>query len=156
MNIFVLDLDTKKCAEYHSDKHVVKMILETAQMLCSAYYFTNESHKSPYKLAHKNHPCTVWARESLSNWLWLRDLGLSLYDEYKKRYNNKDHKSGDIILGLDTPNLPDKGLTPFALAMPLEYRDDDVVMAYKNYYLGEKKDILQYKNCDEPEWLKVG
>lgn len=154
MNIFVLDLDTKKCAEYHSNRHVCKMLVETAQMLCSTYYYTNESHKSPYKLAHKNHPCTVWARESLSNWLWLRDLGLALYNEYKNRYGNKDHKSGDIILGLDVPNLPDKGLTKFVQAMPVEYRDDDVVKAYRAYYVGEKKDILQYKG-NIPEWLKV-
>jgi len=155
MNIFVLDLDVKKCAEYHSNRHVCKMLVETAQMLCSTYYYTSESHKSPYKLAHKNHPCTVWARESLSNWLWLRDLGLALYDEYKNRYGNKDHKSGDIILGLDAPNLQDKGLTRFAQAMPIEYKDDDVVRAYRAYYVGEKKDILQYKG-NVPEWLKVG
>jgi len=154
MNIFVLDTNIKKCAEYHCDKHVVKMLLETCQILCSTYYYTNESHKSPYKLAHKNHPCTVWARESLSNWLWLRDLGLALYDEYKNRYGNKDHKSGDIILGLDTPNLHNKGLTRFAQAMPVEYRDDDAVRAYRAYYVGEKKDILQYKG-NIPEWLKI-
>jgi len=156
MNIFILDLDIKKCAEYHCDKHVVKMLLETSQILCSAFYYTNESHRSPYKLAHKNHPCTIWARESLSNWLWLRDLGLSLYDEYKKRYNNKDHKSGDVILALDAPDLIDKGLTPFAQAMPLEYRNDDAVKAYRDYYKGEKFDILKYNNCEWPEWLKVG
>jgi len=154
MNIFVLDLDIKKCAEYHCDKHVVKMLLETSQILCSTYYFTNESHKSPYKLTHKNHPCSLWTRESLSNWLWLRNLGLALYDEYRKRYGNKDHKSGDVILGLDVPNLPDKGLTKFAQAMPIEYRHEDVVKAYRAYYVGEKKDILQYKG-NVPEWLKV-
>lgn len=156
MNIFVLDLNVNKCAKYHCDKHVVKMITETAQLLCSAYYFTNESHKSPYKLTHKNHPCAVWVRQSLSNWLWLRDLGLALYDEYKNRYSNKDHKAGDVILGLEVPNLPDKGLTPFAQAMPIEYRNEDVVRAYRAYYLGDKKSILQYKNCEVPEWLKVG
>jgi len=154
MNIFVLDYDIKKCAEYHCDKHIVKMITETAQMLCSAYYYTNQENLSPYKLAHKHHPCTVWVRESLSNWLWLRDLGLALYEEYQHRYNNKDHKAGDVILGLEVPNLPDNGLTNFALAMPLEYKNKDVTKAYRDYYIGDKQHILQYTKRDYPEWLK--
>lgn len=155
MNIFVLDLDIKNCAKYHCNKHVVKMLTESAQLLCSAYYYTNEEHKSPYKLAHKHHPCTVWARESLSNWLWLRDFSLALYDEYKLRYDDKDHKAGDVILLLDVPNLPDKGLTPFAQAMPEQYQNYDVVKAYRDYYIGDKKHILQYKNRNVPEWLEA-
>ena len=56
-----------------------------------------------------------------------------MYDEYRNRYGNKDHKSGDVILALDAPDLIDKGLTPFAQAMPLEYRNDDAVRAYRDY-----------------------
>ena len=84
MNIFVLDTDPIKAAQYHADKHVVKMITETAQLLNSTYYFTNEKDKASYKLTHKNHPCSIWARESLDNWVWLKQLGLALYDEYKQ------------------------------------------------------------------------
>ena len=153
MNIFVLDNDIRKCAEYHCDKHVVKMILESAQMLCSAYYYTGQEHKSPYKLAHKNHPCSVWVRESLSNWLWLRDLALYLYDEYQYRYGNKEHKAGEVILALETPDLQDKGITAHPQAMPLEYKDMDAITAYRNYYKGDKQHILQYTRRPFPEWL---
>ena len=132
------------------------MLLESAQLLCSAYYFTNQEHLSPYKLTHKNHPCAVWVRQSLSNWLWLRDLGIALYEEYKYRYDNKDHKAGDVILSLEIPNLPDKGFTKFPQAMPLEYQNKDVVKAYRDYYIGDKKHLLQYKKREIPEWLLVG
>lgn len=155
MNIFVLDYDIKKCAEYHCDKHIVKMVLETAQLLCSTYYYTGQEHLSPYKLAHKNHPCTVWVRQSLSNWLWLRDLGLALYDEYQYRYNNKDHKAGDVILSLEEPNLPDIGLTSFPQAMPTEYQKEDTIEAYRGYYIGDKSHLLKYTRREFPEWLKV-
>lgn len=153
MNIFVLDNNIKKCAEYHCDKHVVKMILESAQMLCSTYYFTSEDYKSPYKLAHKNHPCSIWVRKSLSNWLWLRDLGLALYDEYQYRYGNRDHKAGEVILSLETPILSDIGLTPFAQAIPLEYKDLDAVKAYRKYYIEDKNDLLKYTKRNIPHWL---
>ncbi len=155
MNIFVLDNDINKCAKYHCSKHVVKIITESAQILCSAYYYTGQEYLSPYKLSHKNHPCCVWARESLSNWLWLRDLGIALYEEYKYRYNNKDHKAGDIILDLKVPNLSDIGLTEFAQAMPEKYKNDDVVKAYRDYYIGDKQHLLQYGNRELPEWLMV-
>ena len=155
MNIFVLDYDIDKCAQYHCDKHIVKMITETAQILCSAYYYINQEYLSPYKLSHKNHPCCVWVRESLSNWLWLRDLGIALYEEYKHRYNDKDHKAGDIILGLEIPDLPDIGVTKFAQAMPIQYKNEDVVKAYRDYYIGDKQHLLKYKNRDVPKWLLV-
>ena len=68
MNIFVLDLDVKKCAEYHVDKHVVKMILESAQLLCGVHHIVSPDNVNiPYKLSHKNHPCSIWTRKSLSN-----------------------------------------------------------------------------------------
>ena len=85
MNIFFLDFDTNKCAEYHCDKHVVKMILETAQLLCGVHHMVIHERLSndqvPYKLSHKNHPCAIWTRESLSNYLYLCDLGLELCKE---------------------------------------------------------------------------
>ena len=68
MNIFFLDYDVKKCAEDHCDKHVVKMILETAQLLCGVHHATEqETPNVPYKLSHKNHPCAIWSRQSLTN-----------------------------------------------------------------------------------------
>ena len=72
MNIFVLDEDVEKCAEYHCDKHVIKMILESAQMMSAVVRLNG--HDTGYKLTHKNHPCTIWARKSLSNYIWLKSL----------------------------------------------------------------------------------
>ena len=71
MNIFVLDYDTKTCAQMHCDKHCVKMILETAQLLCGVHHMINPTStlQVPYKLSHRNHPCSIWARECLENYV---------------------------------------------------------------------------------------
>lgn len=153
MNIFVLDNDFQTNAMYHVDKHVVKMLVEQTQLLCSTYYFTGQGDVSPYKLTHKNHPCAVWVRESLSNWRWLREFTQALHNEYRYRYN-KDHKSGLVAWSLPEPKLIDIGLTPFAQAMPDEYRSDDAVTAYRNYYLGEKRNLFSWKNRSVPEWIE--
>ena len=87
MNIFVLDQDINKCAQYHVDRHVVKMITESAQMLSTAARLVGID--AGYKITHQNHPCTKWSRNSLSNWLWLKDLAKSLNEEWKFRYNQK-------------------------------------------------------------------
>ena len=96
MNIFILDTNPRKCAEYHNDKHVVKMILETAQLLCGVHWITQSTYEIPYKLSHKNHPCSIWARECIENYNWLCELGIELCEEYTYRYG-KRHKSQDII-----------------------------------------------------------
>lgn len=162
MNIFFLDWDTEKCAEYHCDKHVVKMILETAQLLCGTHHVTTKYPPStdqvndqvPYKLSHKNHPCAIWARESLSNYLYLCELGLELCKEYTYRYG-KRHKSQEVIEWClsNKPNITDKGFTLPPKSMPDEYKVVDVVESYRNYYNGAKKDFAKWKNRDTPEWF---
>lgn len=155
MNIFFLDFDTKKCAEYHCDKHVVKMILETAQLLCGVHWFLPENTDHiPYKLSHKNHPCAIWARESLSNYLYLCELGLELCKEYTYRYG-KRHKSQEVIEWcLDTkPNIKDVGFTTPPKAMPDEYKVDDVIESYRNYYRGAKISFAVWKNRPTPQWF---
>ena len=156
MNIFLLDTDTKKCAQYHCDKHVVKMILETAQLLCGVHHMTNQITEAPYKLSHKNHPCSIWARESLSNYLYLCELGLELCKEYTYRYG-KRHKSQDVIEWclINKPNIADKEFTEPARAMPDEYKSNCVVESYRNYYIGEKSKIAVWKNRETPEWFKM-
>ena len=157
MNIFLLDTDTRKCAQYHCDKHVVKMILETAQLLCGVHHMTDQvTDQVPYKLSHKNHPCAIWSRESLSNYLYLCDLGLELCKEYTYRYG-KRHKSQDVIEWCVTnkPNNCDKEFTEPARAMPNEYKVDSVVESYRNYYIGEKSKIAVWKNREIPEWFKM-
>jgi len=157
MNIFFLDFNTQKCAQYHCDKHVVKMILETAQLLCGAHHITNsQSYGIPYKLSHKNHPCAIWVRESLSNYLYLCDLGLELCKEYTYRYGRR-HKSQDVIEWCLTNkvNIKDIGFTTPPKAMPDEYKVESVVESYRNYYIGAKKDFCVWKNRDIPEWFST-
>jgi hypothetical protein len=154
MNIFLLDKNLEKCAQYHVNRHVVKMILESAQLLCSVHHICGEL-EPPYKLAHKNHPCTIWCRASLTNYLYLCELGLELSKEYTYRYN-KHHKSTDVIQWClnNLPNIPDIGFTPPALAMPDQYKVDDFVQSYRNYYIGEKKGFATWKNREIPYWFK--
>jgi len=155
MNIFLLDKNLRKCAAYHNDKHVVKMILESAQMLCSAHWVCCGS--APYKLTHVNHPCCVWVRESLDNYDFLCRLGLALCSEYTLRYG-KVHKSQKVVewCVANKPKVAKKGLTRFVLAMPDEYKGDDVVMAYRRYYVGEKKSFARYTRRMVPRWLIDG
>ena len=94
MNIFVLDRDPKIAATMLCDKHVVKMIVETAQMLCTAA--SKLGHDVPYKPTHAKHPCTLWVGESKSNWNWLLDHGLEMCSEYTLRYN-RTHKTQAVI-----------------------------------------------------------
>ena len=159
MNIFILDKDVKKCAQYHCDKHVVKMILETAQLLCGVHHVTahdtaHDTAHVPYKLSHKNHPCAIWARESFSNYVYLCELGLELCKEYTHRYG-KRHKSLDVILWciVNRPNIPDKGFTEPAKAMPDEYKVKSVVESYRNYYRGAKSGFASWKMRETPEWF---
>ena len=156
MNIFVLDWDVKKCAQYHNNKHVVKMILETAQLLCGVHHMTDHANDQvPYKLSHKNHPCAIWARKSLTNYLWLCELGLELSKEYTHRYG-KRHKSQDVIEWCieNKPNISDGGFTEPARAMPEQYKVKSVVESYRNYYNGEKVSFSKWKNRQTPTWFK--
>jgi hypothetical protein len=164
MNIFFLDDDIKKCAQYHCDKHVVKMILETAQLLCGVHHVTahDTAHDTPqvapqvpYKLSHKNHPCAIWSRESLTNYLVLCELGLELCYEYTYRYGRR-HKSQEVIEWCVTnkPNICDKGYTEPPKAMPDEYKVDSVVESYRNYYRGAKVSFAVWKNREKPFWFE--
>lgn len=153
MNIFVLDESPVVAAQSQCDKHVVKMVLETAQLLCSAF----PDGVAPYKKTHVNHPCAVWTRESLDNFMWLGVHGSALAAEYELRYG-KRHKSEEVIAWClanhDRARLESKGLTPFALAMPEEYKDDDAVLAYRRYYRGAKAGIATWKVREVPAWFQ--
>ena len=156
MNIFFLDWDVKKCAQYHCDKHVVKMILETAQLLCGVHHMTSESNiQVPYKLSHKNHPCAIWTRESLTNYLYLCRLGIALCDEYSYRYN-KRHKSQNVIEWCmeNKPQIIDKGITSPPKAMPDIYKVKDIIQSYRNYYIGAKSKFATWKNRKKPKWFQ--
>lgn len=151
MNIFILDRDPSIAARYQCNKHVVKMILETAQMLCSPF----DPGTAPYKRSHFNHPCSVWARESRANFDWLVTHGLALCSEYEARYS-KTHKSKAIIEwcrdNVSTLTFPSEGLTEFAQAMPDECRRPDPVDAYRTYYLVHKRDFAKWPEGRTPHW----
>jgi len=160
MNIFFLHLDPKTCAMMHVNRHVVKMILESTQILCSVHHVWKEDNPNygytpPYKLAHKNHPCCIWARTSLSNYIWLIELAKELCKEYTYRYG-KIHKCESRICELEKnlPPLEDKGFTPPAQAMPETYRYKDPVEAYRQYYIFEKYNLFAWKEREEPQWIK--
>jgi hypothetical protein len=162
MNIFFLDRSPKLAAQYHCDKHVVKMIIETAQMLYSAHWMLNPSNLpgNAYKLAHKNHPCSIWVRSSLVNYLWLCSLGLYLCEEYKYRYGaHKTHKTEQHIRWLmDNPptNIPFCKMTPPAQAMPVEFKNEDTITAYKTFYVESKlkqRGIVKYTRRDPPDFI---
>lgn len=153
MNIFVLDTNPRICAQYHCDKHVVKMITESAQLLCSAYYFTGQETQSPYRLSHAKHPCAIWARESLSNWIWLALLGLELYKEFQFRYGG-EHRAGEVIKRLGFPKLKDKGITQRPLAMPEECKTEDTVESYRQYYNMHKQHLFSWRGREVPYWIE--
>lgn len=154
MNIFVLSSDPITAAVMHCNKHIVKMPLEVAQMLCSAF----EQGEAPYRRTHYNHPCSKWARESEKNYRWLIIHGLALCLEYSARYN-KVHKSMQIIEwcsnNIDKLNLPNNELTPFAQAMPDECKHSDAVTAYRNYYVMYKKQFAQWPEGKTPSWWQI-
>ena len=163
MNIFFLHLKPRKAAEYHCDKHVVKMIIETAQLLYTAHWVLETSNmpSNAYKLSHKNHPSAIWARESLYNYLWLCSLGWWLCKEYQFRYGDtKIHKTEQHILWLlnNPPKMHHINMTPIRLAMPDEYKQKDPVESYRQYYIEaklKKRGIVKYSKREIPEFMTV-
>lgn len=156
MNIFVLDTDIQKCAQYHADQHVSKMILESTQMLCTILNLLGI--KTPYRSTHTKHPCTIWAGTSKTNWIWLKNLALGLNDEYKYRFDKRsDHRSTLVIYDLPEPAIEDLGLTPFAQAMPEAYKvPGDAVQAYRNFYIHDKSRFATWTKREVPAWYLAG
>jgi len=153
MNIFYLDKNQSKCAKMHCDKHVVKMILETAQILCTCHWLNGS--KAPYKATHKKHPCVLWACKSRKNYLWLCKLGLELCKEYTYRYG-KIHKSQKVIewCYMNVPRLKENKFSSPYQAMPEKYKHKNSTKAYRNYYLGEKLYFAKWTKRKKPTWVK--
>ena len=161
MNIFYLDPNPKRAAQMMCDKHVVKMILESAQMLSTAHRELDGSNLNDkmYKVAHKNHPSTKWARENSAQYMWLYDHFVALCEEYTHRYGKThmtDSKLREILR--QPPRMIDqnKQFNQPPQCMPDEYKiENDSVQAYQNYYINEKKDFATWKDCrGEPDWWK--
>uniref|UniRef100_A0A6C0BV19 Uncharacterized protein n=1 Tax=viral metagenome TaxID=1070528 RepID=A0A6C0BV19_9ZZZZ len=163
MNLFILSLSVTECAQFMFDKHVSKIILEAAQMLCTAVNTIHPDHNlNTYRSCHLNHPVSIWVRTSLDNFLWTIDLVEAMHNEWKYRNDyppSKLHKSYEMAMYLKN-NLPPpdkfekKGLTPFAQAMPDQFKDSDPVIAYRKYYQFDehKRKIATWKKRNRPDW----
>lgn len=169
MNIFYLDHNEKKCAAYHCDKHVNKMIIEHLQMMSVAlahYGYTPARKKDGnyYSTrAYKNHPCTRWVKTSSANFLWLFRMTRHLCIEFEHRYGKRHAgqtslvglvKEGTISNLIDQDIYPHIGYTSPALAMPDYCHHPDPVVAYRTYYNLEKWEFASWEKTSigQPPW----
>jgi len=174
MNIFALDNNPVKCAEYMVDKHILKMTVETCQLLSTAHricdgtmevqkingrstwvYTLPDSMITIYKATHRNHPSTIWARATNNNYNWLYVHFLALLDEYTYRYG-KVHACSKLKELLKNPprNIPFGPLMPFATAMDMRYIvPNDPVQSYRNYYRTGKSHLHSWTKRNKPEWI---
>lgn len=178
MNIFYLDEDPIVAARMQHDKHVVKMILETAQLLCTAHrvldgvQWTDRTKNGSkiqrwrmedeflentlYKATHRNHPSAVWARETSANYNWLYAHFVALCEEYTYRYG-KVHKTDELlrtVLIAPPKNIRYGYMTMMPQAMPDEYKSNGYpVQGYRNYYLGEKITQSKWTRREQPSWI---
>lgn len=183
MNIFVLDKNPTIAAQTQCDKHVVKMIVESAQMLSTAHrvldgiltkkpsksgkttvkYYELDDYEAEliyYKAVHINHPCSVWCRETEANYRWLWNHMRALCQEYTHRYG-KVHKSENVLWPLQSPpnNIKEGGLTQFAIAMgsnPECININDAVDSYRKYYQTKQDRFkMKWTNRSIPDWFEV-
>ena len=177
MNIFALHQHPVVAAKQHCDKHVVKMILETAQLLSTAHRMLdgNETRRPSvsgktetkywilensnmegtlYRAPMMNHPCAIWVRETDANYTWAYNLFAALCDEYTHRYG-KIHKTDQLMreaLYNCPKNIQRKGLTPFPQAMPEDVKHNDSIVAYRQYYIKYKSGFAKWTKRDVPHW----
>ena len=177
MNIFYLDKDPQTCAKMHCDKHVVKMIIEYAQLMSTAHRVLDgdpyvsqtlggrriqrwkhplENHeKLLYKASHVNHPSGKWVRESQNHYNWLYKMWEQLCYEYTHRYG-RVHLTDLKLRGiLATPpmQIPVEPFVDPYLAMPDDVKQEDVVSAYQDYYIKYKKDFAKWTNQETPQFM---
>jgi hypothetical protein len=178
MNIFYLDHDVTKCAEMHNDKHVVKMILEYAQLLSTAhrvldgtivvglsktgrkqsrYVLPDNRESLLYSATHLNHPSAVWARKSKQNYLWLANMLIALCEEYTHRYGKIHKVERDGLCYVLLKNIPhsiaDSDFTQPTPAMPDDVKiPGDSIKSYRNYYINNKTHLANWKKRTTPEW----
>ena len=157
MNIFFLHKHPVIAAQMQCDKHVVKMVLETAQMLSTAA--RAKGHDIGYKSAYPKHPMTLWVGQSPDNFAWTIIHGLELCKEYTRRYN-KTHKSEQYVAWFrnNLPlNIKDDVLQDFPICMKDEYKiSKDPVVCYKFYYIKDKSRFAKWKHTSVPSWYLKG
>ena len=161
MNIFGIegngrDIDWVESAKSQDNYRVVKMILESCQMLCTNLNHLYGEQVAPYRSCHLNHPSTKWARESSANFLSLVEHTEAMLVEYKLRFNNRVHKCEVVLrrcMELFDKKLFDKhDPTPLPLAMPDEYKSEDIVESYRKFYASKPR--VRYPESKVPLWFK--
>lgn len=156
MNLFVLDENPIKAARFVCDKHVVKMVTETAQILSTVLHTYKIELPGLYRSTHKHHPVVLWAGTTISNFKWTLIHGLELGNEYTRRYH-RQHKSS-LVLDLIRRSynwswgIPLGGLTPFSQCLPEEMRGPDAVQAYRLYY--HSKSFANWSYSEVPHWWR--
>jgi len=176
MNVFYLSKNPEQCAAEHCDKHVVKMIIEYAQLLSTAHrvldgiqyseltkngrqikrWLIKDSREQKlYKASHINHPDAIWARESCGNYSWLYKLFVATCDEYTKRYGKKHETDRKLrnILALEPEKIKCAQFVEPPQCMPDHCKHEDTIQAYRNYYIKEKRGFAKWKT-QTPEWYK--
>jgi len=152
VNIFYVDRCPKAAARALCDKHVVKMVLETAQILSTTLQRYAE-RPDLYRPTHTRHPCVIWTGQRLTNYRWVLRHGAALAREYERRYGRR-HKSADIIYRCAHINvfLP-RGWTEPPQCMPDIYRRKDTVEAYRAYYRADKARFARWeRGTPPPTW----
>lgn len=164
MNIYALDQDPRRAAQYHVDRHVSKQILETVQILYMAHRMLDgllttmarvpmtDNMRVPDRMQH--HVCVKWARESSDNYRWAYYLFDDLCEEYSMRFK-KEHPYVHLKRELHTRplNMPMSSMTPWAQAMPTQYRRADSIESYRLFYVHEKRHIAQWSRPSiVPTW----
>ena len=161
MNIFYFNKHPVLAAKAQPDKMLVKMTLETAQMLCTTHRVLDGDEYADrvnlYKKTHINHPCCVWARECSGNYWWLYKHFLALGNEYSYRYK-RTHLSIKKLadpLYMMPKNITRGLMTEITQVMPDEYRNEDPITAYRNYCINEKHYAKWQKGRNKPSWWEV-
>lgn len=162
MNIFVTDISPIQSAKNLDDKRVVKMVLESAQLLSTA--INTHGGKAPYKSTHEKHPCTKWVCSSYGNYMWLLRHFKALCEEYTARYG-KTHKCEqyyDVFIE-NKSRLPMKPTTRFPNCTvnkehKISYKHvRNIIVAYRKYLQSRWKYDKRkptWKNGSEPKWMR--
>jgi hypothetical protein len=168
MNIFYLSKKTSRCARWHCDKHVVKMILETAQLLYTAHWVLDvkpDFSSAPSRMSGEagympirnvNHPSAKWARSGLMQYTWLCNLGVALSAEFRHRFSGRGHSCEEHIFWLyahPPATIPMIPWTQPPQAMPVELHRKDSVAAYRDYYRKNKGHLMTFTKRSRPHWL---
>ena len=156
MNIFYVHADPIVAAQQLADDHIRKMQIESAQMCCTTHW--ESGSEAPYKRAHKNHPSTIWTRQSIQHYNWLVEHGLEICREFELRYG-KPHATQKVLEWCkdNKPNIPDNGFIAPPKCMPEEFRVEDTIESYKNFYINDKVKVkqLSWKKIPsrKPNWI---